>query len=83
MSVLKQNDSVLNLDEKTAKQIVSVIGRGNLLTSEKEFVTMAVSMGGVFWSDRKKTVVPGKLSDGCVVWPKKIFVERLKNTVVC
>lgn len=81
MPTLKQNDSVLNLDEKTAKQIVSVIGRGNLLTSEKEFVKMAVSMGGVFWSDRKKTVVPGKLGGGEVL-TKKDFIERLKNTVV-
>lgn len=77
--LLNQNDSLVDLDEKTAKKVVATIGRGNLLTSEKEFIEMAISMGGIFWSERKKTVVPGKLTSGMVLG-KSDFLSRLKNT---
>ena len=78
--MLKQNDSLIKPTPKQIQQIIDAVGIGYLPVTPELFATMSIKMGGLFWSDRKKTLISGVIG-GANKYGFDEFLERLKNTV--
>lgn len=82
MNKLRQNDQLLKPTLKNINDIIELVGEENLPVSALTFTKMSDAMNGIFWSDRKRTVISGVIG-GARVYGSDEFIERLKNTVLC
>lgn len=76
MEILKQNDSFIGGTEKQYQQITKLLG----LEKKNHVINDSVIRGGLFWSEKLKQVVPGKLSNSDK-YTFQQFIVKLKNTI--